>query len=274
MNQKTEQTVLEQTTEPLTIDSLTNAFRACGIEPGQTIIVHTSLRSLGFVVGGAQTYIQSLLQAVGTSGTLMMPAQTWKNLDPVRGVHSDVQERWWPLIRMHWPAYDPATTPSVGMGVVAELFRTWPGAHRSHHPVRSLAALGPNAGRLLATHTLEEPFGEDSPVGQLYALDGLILLVGVDHASNTSLHLAEHRANYTSKRYVLESSAVLVDGVRQWITYSSPNLDDSHDFATLGAAYEAEHQIVPTRIGQASVRLLRQRPLIDWATRWLEQHRS
>ena len=65
----------------------------------------------------------------------------------------------------------------------------------------------------------------------------------------------------------------VVNGVRQWITYSSPNLFDSHDFALLSAAYEAEHQIVPTQIGQAAVRLLRQRPLVDWAVECLEHHR-
>jgi aminoglycoside 3-N-acetyltransferase len=268
-----EHTVIAQTTEPLTIDSLAKSFRASGIQIGQTIIVHTSLRSLGWVIGGAQAYIQALLQAIGTSGTLMMPTQSWRNLDPQSGAHPGVPEEWWSLIRAHWPAYEPATTPTNGMGIVAELFRTWPGARRSQHPTRSFAALGPNAERLLATHALEEPFGEDSPLGQLYALDGSVLLVGVDHESNTSLHLAEYRANYASKRYVQESSAVVVNGVRQWITYSSPNLFDSHDFAALGAAYETEHQIVPMRIGQAAVRLLRQRLLVDWAIRWLEQHR-
>jgi len=268
-----EQTVITQTTEPLTSDSLSESFRACGVQLGQTVIVHTSLRSLGWVIGGAQAYIQALIRAVGSSGTLIMPTQTFRNLDPESGAHPGVPESWWPLIRTHWPAYDPATTPSLGMGVVAELFRTWPGTHRSQHPTRSFAAFGPNAEQLLATHALEEPFGDDSPVGQLYALDGAILLVGVDHDSNTSLHLAEYRAHYASKRYAQESSAVLVDGVRQWITYTSPNLYDSHDFAELGAAYEAEHRIAPLSIGQASVRLLRQRPLVDWATRWLEQHR-
>jgi len=268
-----EQTVIARTTEPLTCDSLTESFRVCGVQPGQTIIVHTSLRSLGWVIGGAQAYIQALLHAVGSFGTLMMPTQTFRNLDPSSGAHPGVPEPWWPLIRTHWPAYDPATTPSLGMGVIAELFRTWPGARRSQHPTRSFAALGPNAEQLLATHALEEPFGDDSPVGQLYALDGAVLLVGVDHASNTSLHFAEYRAQYASKRYTQESSAVLVHGVRQWITYTSPNLYDSHDFAELGAAYEAEHHIAPMPIGQASVRLLRQRSLVDWAIRWLEQHR-
>jgi aminoglycoside 3-N-acetyltransferase len=268
-----EQTVIAQTIEPLTAESLTASFRACGLQPGQTVIVHSSLSALGWVIGGAQAVIQALLASVGPTGTMLMPTQTWRNLDPASGVHGDVPEAWWPLIRAQWPAYDAGATPSIGMGIVAELFRTWPGAQRSLHPVRSFAALGPNATRLLATQALEEPFGETSPVGQLYALDGRILLIGLDHASNTSLHLAEHRANYPSKRVVQESSAVLIDGVRQWITYSSPDFNAAHDFAALGADYEAAHQITPTWIGQAPVRLLRQRPLVDWAVPWLEQHR-
>lgn len=269
-----EQTVISQTLEPLTVESLTDSFNACGLQPGQTVIVHSSLSSLGWVTGGAQAIIQALLAAVDPSRTILMPTQTWKNLDPASGVHGDVSEAWWPLIRAHLPAYDPSTTPSIGMGVVAELFRTWPGAQRSLHPVRSFAALGPNASRLLATQALEDPFSETSPVGQLYPLDGMILLIGVDHVSNTSLHLAEHRANYTTKRTVQESSAVLVDGVRRWVTYNSPDFSAAHDFAALGADYEAAHQIGPTRIGGAQVRLLCQRPLIDWAVPWLERHRT
>lgn len=78
--------------------------------------------------------------------------------------------------------------------------------------MRSFAALGPQAERLIATHALEDPFGESSPVGQLYALDGFILLLGTDHSRNTSLHLAEHRADYPRKRRLQEGSAVLVEG--------------------------------------------------------------
>ena len=100
-----------------------------------------------------------------------------------------------------------------------------------------------------------------------------MVLLGVDHGSNTSLHLAEHRASYASKQVVQESSAVLADGTRQWITYSSPNLNDSHDFAELGAAYEAAQESTPATVGLGRLRVLRQRPLVDWAVGWLEQHR-
>lgn len=93
---------------------------------------------------------------------------------------------------------------------------------------------------------------------------------GVNHHSNTSLHLAE----YPGKRLVQESSAILVNGVRQWITYQSPDLMRSTDFAMIGDAYEAEHGIMHHKVGQADVRFMRQRPVVDWAVGWMEQHRD
>jgi aminoglycoside 3-N-acetyltransferase len=259
-------------TEPLTLETLVEQFGACGIQEGQTISVHTSLSSLGWVVGGAETVVRALLQLVGPSGTLMMPAQTWKNIDPSRGVHGDIPEEWWPIIREHWPAYDPDVTPSVGMGVVAEVFRTWPGAKRSNHPARSFAAVGANAEFLTEEHDLENVFGEGSPLSKLYDLDGYILLIGVDHSKNTSLHLAECRANYPGKHDEEESSAILIDGVRQWVTYKTLAVQDE-DFATLGRAYEAEHCIRRHVVGEAEVQFIRQRPFVDWAVKWMEQHR-
>ena len=265
--------VIKHSAFPLTVDTLAEQFAACGLGAGQTVLAHSALSKLGWVVGGPVAVIQALLRVLGPSGTLMMPTQTWKNLDPASGVHP-VPESWWPAIREHWPAYDPAITPSIGMGVIAELFRTWPGARRSLHPVRSFAALGPNAEMLTAEHPLEDVFGPASPLGKLYDLDGYILIIGLDHGSNTSLHLAEHLANYPGKKYVQESSAVLVDRVRQWITYRSPALDQDADFATIGDSYEAEHGIARHKVGQAVVRFMQQRPLVDWAVQWKEQNRD
>jgi aminoglycoside 3-N-acetyltransferase len=79
---------------PLTIEDLSQQLKLIGIREGQTLIVHCSLSKVGWVIGGAEVMIQALIQAVGRDGTLMMPTQTWKNLDPSRGVYnSDLAPR-------------------------------------------------------------------------------------------------------------------------------------------------------------------------------------
>lgn len=262
----------KETRSILIKEDLIKQFRDCGVSEGQTIFVHTSLKSLGFVVGGAETLIRALLEIVGEEGTLMMPSQTWKNLDPSTGVHWEEPEEWWPIIRANWPAYDKEVTPAIGMGVVAEVFRKWPGAKRSDHPARSVAAVGKYAEYLTKNHDLSNIFGKDSPVDKLYELDGYILLIGVGYEKNTSLHLAETRADFKSKKFVNESSAVMVNGKREWVTYSTQAVDDS-DFVTLGNQFDKEAGIKIHKVGDADVRLMRQRALVDFATEWMEKNR-
>lgn len=257
----------------LTKEDLIKGFRECGVADGQAIFVHCSLSKLGFVVGGAETVIRALLEIVGEDGTLMMPSQTWKNLDPSKGVHWEEPKEWWDIIRQNWPAYDKAVTPTLTMGAVAEMFRSWPGVKRSDHPARSVAAVGKYAEFLTKDHDLSNIFGENSPVDKLYQLDGYILLIGVGYDKNTSLHLAETRANFKGKKFTDESSAVMVNGKREWVTYNTQDVDDS-DFTLLGEIYDKENNIVVNKIGNADVRFMRQKPLVDWAVEWMEKNRK
>ena len=117
-------------------------LKEIGLESGDNVIVRTSLKSMGYVCGGAQAVIEALIESVGENGTIMMPTQSWKNLDPETGVHGEVDEKDWPLIRENWPAYDKKMTPTNTMGAVAEMFRQWRGSVRSDHPARSICAWG------------------------------------------------------------------------------------------------------------------------------------
>lgn len=258
--------------EILTKEDLMAGFRNCGVKAGQHLFVHTSLSRLGYVVGGAETLIRALLEIVGEEGTLMMPSQTWKNLDPSTGVHWEAKAEWWPVIREHWPAYDKEITPAIGMGAVAEMFRKWPGAKRSDHPARSVAAVGRYADDLTRDHDLSNIFGQGSPIDRLYRLNGRILLIGVGYDKNTSLHLAESIAAFPGKKNVYESSAILENGRRKWVTYETLEVDDS-DFVRLGEEYDRAMNITVHRIGGAEVRLLEQRSLVDWAAAWMEKNR-
>jgi aminoglycoside 3-N-acetyltransferase len=227
---------------------------------------------LGWIVGGAEAVVLSLLAAVGDSGTIMMPTHSSNNTDPSEWQHPPVPQAWWQLIRDHTPAYDPRITPTRGMGVVPELFRTWPGAVRSAHPAFSMAALGPKAKYLATGHALNEDCGDRSPLGRLYELDGHVLLLGVDHSNNTSLHLAEFRADNAGKRNVRTGSAMLVDGERQWVTYETPEFYPD-DFDEIGAAFDEAHGVTVSHIGNAEVRFFRQRLLVDYAVGWMAHHR-
>ena len=265
--------IIERTEYPLTSLSLAEKLRECGLDTGQTVLVHMALSKLGWIVGGAEAVIWALLDVLGDSGTLMMPTHTLDNTDPLEWENPPVPESWWQLIRDHTPAYNPDTTPSINMGVVPELFRTWPGAVRSAHPATSFAALGPNAKFLTAGHLLGDETGDQSPIGRLYELDGYVLLLGVTHWENTSLHLAEERSNFPGKRSRRMSSAIMVDNERRWVEYESFETGGD-DFKDLGQAFETAHSVAVNQIAQAEVRLLKQRDLVDFGVAWIEEHRQ
>ena len=251
---------------------IVKALKRVGLQSGDSVMVHTSLRRIGYVCGGAQTIIEALIETVGGEGTIMMPTQSWKNLDPETGVHWDADEADWDKIRENWPAYDKAITPTNSMGAVAEMFRSWPGAVRSDHPARSVAAWGKNAVYLTENHDISNIFGDTSPIGKLYELDGKVLMIGVDYDKNTSLHLADVRAEYPGKHTCVEHSAVMENGKRVWKGYETLFVDGK-DFIDIGAAFEAAHTVSSAKLGEAELKLMKQRELVDFATQWIENNR-
>ena len=252
---------------------LLDTFKKIGVMAGQTVMVHCSLSSLGFVCGGAQVVIEALMESVGEDGTLMMPTQSWKNLDPTSGVHWQEPQEWWQLIRDNWPAYDRDITPTNTMGAVAEMFRRWPGTVRSGHPARSVAAWGRYAEYLTENHDLSNIFGDGSPIGKLYELDGHVLLIGVGYDKNTSLHLADVRADYPGKHNTVESSAIIGNGVRIWKSYETLFVD-GEDFNQIGRDFEASCHVAKAALGNGTVTFMRQRELVDFAVRWIGENRK
>jgi aminoglycoside 3-N-acetyltransferase len=264
--------VINQTATPMTVASLVAHLRDCGVAAGQTVLVHMAMSKLGWVIGGAEAVVQALLAAVAPGGTIMMVTNSSNNTDPAEWQHPPVPESWWQIIRDHMPPYDPRTTPTREMGAVPELFRIWPGTIRSGHPAFSLAANGPNAEFLTADHALEQDSGDRSPLGRLYELDGHVLLLGVGHSNNTSLHLAEYRTAYAGKHTIRSGSAMYVDGRREWVWYETLSTNPD-DFDDVGAAFDTAHNVQIQHIGNADVRFFRQRPLVDFAAAWMERNR-
>lgn len=264
-----EETAIAAVDSPRTRLSLGADLTALGLQPGMTVLVHSSLSSLGWTCGGAVAVIQALLDVLTPQGTLVMPAHSSLS-DPAFWEHPPVPAAWWPVIRDHMPAYDPLLTPTWGMGQVAELFRTWPGVLRSDHPADSFAAWGREAPVITSGHSLEFGLGEASPLARIYDLDGWVLLLGVGYDNNTSFHLAEHRA--PGLKQMTQAAPITVDGRRVWKSYSTA--DYSVDgFAEIGEALEKTGAVHLGKVGSATARLFPQRPAVDLAARWLADRR-
>ena len=146
-----------------------------GITPGMDILVHSSLKRLGPVEGGADGIIDTLLAAIAPDGTLMMSTVSG-NVTPDQTFFHVTQ------------------TPST-VGALTNVFRQRPGAIRSLHPVHSLAAIGPRAKFFTEGHLeARTPWSVESPYGRLMRNDGFILFLGTDFNANTCIHAIEIEA--------------------------------------------------------------------------------
>jgi aminoglycoside 3-N-acetyltransferase len=223
------------------------------------------------VCGGALAVVQALLDVLGATGTLVVPTQTTGNSDPKNWSRPPVPESWWPIIREHLPAYDPAVTPSVGLGVITEMVRTWPGAARSGHPHTSFAAVGANAEVLMAGHELTSHLGERSPLAALERAAAKVLLLGAGFGSCTAFHLAEYRIP-NPPTFEFGTAMHTAQG-RRWVTWVDV-ATNSDDFDDLGAAYEASAVVTRGRVGEANCRLFPVRDAVAFAVGWLAERRS
>ena len=150
-------------------ETLIDQLRALGVRPGGVLVAHTSFRAVRPVEGGPQGLIAALRAALGPDGTLVMPS--W-------GGDADA-------------LFDPkATAAAADLGVVADTFWRLPGVARSPHP-QAFAAAGPHAQDILADPLPLPPHIPESPIGRVRDLDGQVLLLGVGHDADTTLHLSE-----------------------------------------------------------------------------------
>lgn len=217
-----------------------------GVTPGGVLLVHTAFSRVAPIQDGPLGLITALETHLGPQGTLVMPTMSYD------------EEH----------VFDPATTPCrAEMGIVADTFWRLPQVYRSDN-AHAFAARGPHAATITASFPPDVPHGIDTPVGRVYALAGQVLLLGVGHGANTTLHLAE---NLAGVRY--RSAArlrILKDGQPVWFDYAEVN-HCCQNFRKMDAWLDDRGLQRKGTVGLAPARLIPSRTIVEVALEHLEQ---
>lgn len=235
---------------PPTIErnEMTEQLFALGVRPGSVLVVHTAFSTVAPVQDGPHGLIEALQSALGPMGTLVMPSMSGDDDQP----------------------FDPRETPCLEMGVVADTFWRMHGVIRSDSP-HAFAAAGPKAAKITAAHPVEVPHGLDSPVGRVYELDGQVLLLGIGHDANTTIHLAENVASvrYRRPKYL----TILRDG--QPTRYDYGEVDHCcQNFNLMDQWLEAHGRQRHGIVGHAQARLTRSRDIVNAALAPLRENET
>ena len=251
-----------------TLPSLVDDLVELDVRPGVVVMVHSSLRQIGWTVGGSVTVIRALLEVLGSEGTLVMPAESPQMSDPADWNDDRVRREWYDAIREHLPVFDPRTTPTT-MGAIAEAFRTYPGTRRSNHPLVSVCANGTRAEEITAEQSMEFCEGRGTPFEKLYDLDAYTLLLGVGFNRCSSLHYAESLV--PGRRTSVSRFPVIENGRRVWVEKLDMASDNGLHFPEVGKRFIETGRIRAGRIGSARSMLFSTRELVDFAEAYFRE---
>jgi aminoglycoside 3-N-acetyltransferase len=227
---------------------LTAQLLALGVQPGGNLLVHTAFSGVAPVEGGPHGLIPAIKDALGPTGTLAMPSMSDDDDHP----------------------FDRATTPCLGMGVVADTFWRMSGVIRSDSP-HAFSEIGPRAVEITAAHPMDFPHGLDSPVGRIYELDGQVLLLGVGHDANTTIHLAEAMAQVRYRRR--KHLTIINQG--QPTRYEYKEIDHCcQNFNLMDEWLDAAQRQRRGRVGHAEARLIRSRDVVEIALERLRENET
>lgn len=263
----------KSTLPPITKSRLIADFRNLGVEKGDTVMLHASVKSVGWIVGGPDMIIQALLEVLGVEGTLMMYVG-WED-SPYR--LTEWNKEWQHAYLEECPPFNPKTSRAYRKwSILTEYLRTWQGAYRSGNPEASCAVVGAKAKWLTENHPLQYGYGPGSPLAKLCEAKGKVLLLGAPFSSITLLHYAEHLANVPNKRIVRYKMPILQDGRKVWVEIEEfdtcgdilPNAREY--FEIIPKEFLAAGKGCKGKVGAAQSYLFPADEFVKFAVQWIE----
>lgn len=241
-----------------TKEAIVAGVRALGVEPGDVLLAHSSLSSLGYVPGGPEEVIEALQEVVTEQGTLILPTLTYDRVNARK------------------PRFDVRRTHCC-VGEIPEAFRKRKDVIRSLHPTHSLAGWGREARAILLGHENQtSPGGVDSPYHRIVQRHGKILFLGVTTACNTMLHCVEEWAGITESLAEEPEALVVVDANRKLIQVPTRRHAGrrSRFYEKMEPLYLREGLMKIGRAGPAECRLIDSAQMTEFTVNVLERYRD
>ncbi|MBK8035159.1 MAG: aminoglycoside 3-N-acetyltransferase [Chloroflexi bacterium] len=268
----------DETAKPVVVRSQLGAdLRRLGLRAGDTVLLHVSVKSIGWMVGGPQVVLKAIFDVLTAEGTLMMLASWEGNPYELDEWSDEEQQRWLD----ECPPFDPETSPADHreLSILAEYLRTWEGAQRSTHPLASFVAVGHKATWLTEVHPRHYGFGVDSPLGRLCAADGRVLVLGAPLSNLTLVHHAEQLVELPSKQLDQYQMPILQAGKTVWVDVEEFDTTDGiadfgveDYFLEIGRAFAATANARKGTVGEAQAYLFPADGLKSFAIEWMQQH--
>lgn len=250
-------------------------LHSLGLEPGDAVMTHAGLRSVGSLLNGPDALVGAIRDTIGLEGTLLSYVGWEEHYEDALDEDGYLPNH----LKSAIPPFDAVTSRACrGHGVFAEFVRTTPGATRSRNPGASVAAVGHRAEWFTADHPLDYGYGSGSPFAKLVARAGKVLLVGAPWDTVSLLHHAEDQARLPGKRVRRFEVPLLRDGGTEWrlieeFDTADPVVEglEGNYFATVVTAFLLTGRGRAGTVGTAPALLLPAPELLAFAVEWLEQ---
>lgn len=250
-------------------DDLVEQLRALGIKQGDVIEVHASLKSMGYILGGAPTLLDALLTVLGLEGTLVMSAQSWGNSEPAYFENPPIEVDQFSRLRDTHPAYKGKMEELRYMGELTKALQLRPNSYVSNHPQYAFIAIGKHAKWITQSHPLNEGFSLESPLGKMLELKTKVLLIGVNYDRATGMHLGEH---LSQKRPIqIQGSRIVVKQEAQWVKFLTQDYN-SDDFLEVGKHMEEKGKVDVGHLGKAECKYFSLQDATDFTLSYFREN--